>query len=244
MQKTQLTDVVLAKIGSRPALPKARLAGIVILALLVFAGMRFYGHLAIEIIANRHSSSTAPIRISLDGHHLLVPKNLISDKHQRRGGEFSELDLYMRWPALSGFSYEHSVDFNTLNNIVLVSVRASAALLEQSRYLLLTEPGEIGPSGLELRPFARGKGFGEEVLAVGHSRASDPDAAEYQETEPFVARCFRNEMAGALSAPCERHLPFVGNLVLVYRFPARLLKEWRVLDEKIGERAQGLLQDG
>jgi len=155
MQKTQLTDVVLAKIGSRPALPKARLAGIVILALLVFAGMRFYGHLAIEIIANRHSSSTAPIRISLDGHQLLVPKNLISDKHQRRGGEFAELDLYMRWPALSGFSYEHSVDFNTLNNIVLVSVRSYAAQLEQSRYLLLTEPGEIGPWGWS---FARSLG--------------------------------------------------------------------------------------
>jgi len=234
MQKTQLTDLVLAKIGSRPAVPKAKLAGFFILALIFFTGVRLFGNVAIEVIANRHSASTAPIPISVGAYRLLVPKNLIRDKRQRRTGELSELNLYMRWPELSGYSYEQSLDFNTLNNIVLVSIRTPASLSDQSRYMQLTEPGETGSSGLELRPFIPGKGFDEEVVALGERPAA----------VPFVARCFRNEMADALSAPCERHLPFEGNLVLVYRFPAGLLKEWRVLDDRIRERARGLLQDG
>lgn len=211
-----------------------RLARWLIVATLIATAARLWGNVAIEVMADLHSASSAPHRISIGGHRLLVPENLIRDKHQRRSGDLPQLDLYMTWPELSGFSFEQSTRFNALDKIILMSIGQETSHPVAENYSHFTERGESGPSGLEQRPIIRGGGFEGEVIMVGER----PPAGQ------FLARCFRNEMADAMSAPCERRLPFERNLVLIYRFPAHLLDEWRVLDERIRERARELLQDG
>lgn len=230
----QLTDNVLARIGSRPAIRKALLVRVLLISVLTVFAANSYGAVVIEMLAGRHTASTTPLRISLGGHRFLVAKNLVRDGSQRQNGDYVQLNLYMRWPELDGFSYRNRADFNTLNNIIQLSIRVAASHPNQKLLLRLTEPGLRIPSGLELRPFSPGTGFDEEIIVQGKGQAA----------EPFVARCFSLEMPGALSAPCERHLSFAEGLVLIYRFPAALLDEWRVLDEKILERARGLLLDG
>lgn len=234
MQKSNLTDLVLARIGSKPVLSMDRLALWFIFLSVFFTSIGRYGDMVMEVIANRHSASTAPHRILLGGHRLLIPENLIRDASQRQSGELRQLDLYMTWPELSGFSFDQNKRFNTLENVIFLSLHTGAIEPVTRDYRQFTVPGEWAPSGLELRPIVRGRGFDGEVMAVG----------ERPPAEPFLARCLSNEMAGALSAPCERHLPLKGSLVLVYRFPAALLAQWRILDDRIRERVQGLLQDG
>jgi len=239
MQKSSLTETVLARIGSRPALPKARLFGLVILLAGVLVAIGTWGRVALDVGVG-HSASTELHRITVAGQDLLVPENLIRRRSDRKSGDQGQIELYMHWPSLEGYSYHRRASFQgqkKLKDIVFISIVPASTheiSLEQAQaaYLDISVPGEFFPTGLEMRQFQRGIGFETEVVAHGE-RA--PEA-------PFVARCLVGKMAANSLAPCERRLPFVEGLYLVYRFPGELLPEWRMLDDVLLKRVKALLQ--
>ena len=82
--------------------------------------------------------------------------------------------------------------------------------------------------------FKPDSGYVDEVLAVGMRSGDDP----------FVARCLVGPSGENSLAPCERDVHLGDNLSLVYRFPAHLLKDWRMVDAAIMAKAIRYLQTG
>jgi hypothetical protein len=240
MQKSSLTETVLTRIGSRPAFSRARLVGWAFLIAVLLSTISYLGRTALDTAFSGHSASTELHEINLGGHLLLVPENLIRRRSDRRSGEHTRLDLYMRWPSLEGYSYARRASFQgreKQKEIVFVTIVPSSAYeisMEQAQaaYLDISVPAEPFPTGLAIRQFQQGSGFENEVLAVG----------ERMPETPFLARCLAGQMAEDSLAPCERRLPFVEGLYLVYRFPGELLPEWRLLDDMLSKRLTALLQ--
>ena len=237
MQKTTLTDSVLARMGSRPAFSKVRLVGLLVMAGAILAAASFLGKTALDLVVRGHSASTEPHQISIGGQALLVPENLIRRRQDRQSGVRSQLELYLRWPELQGYTHATSASFNGTSqkkDVVFISVSSSDSKTDrlQGAYLAVTDRGETGASGLELRQFQQDIGFADEVLAVGERAPS----------EPFLARCLTKGMAANSLAPCERRLPFINGLTIVYRFSEDLLPDWRLLDDMLLKRLTALRQ--
>jgi hypothetical protein len=236
MQQGNLTSIVLARIGSKPAISKRR----VVLYLVLLAGLvtaiETVGTSMLQLIAGPHSASTKLRRIVVGEQILHVPENMIRDRRQRQSGKVEQLELYVKWPEMSGFTHSESSAFNELRNILLITIRPrSEADMQDSLYSVhehLTVAGEPLPSGLELRPFIPESGLEGELLAVGRLPVGR-----------YLARCLIGEREHVQINRCERHTSLGDSLTLVYRFPEHLLPEWRILERKVLERASALLQE-
>lgn len=237
MQKTNLTNAVLSRIGSRPAFSKGRLIVCAALLVAILISVGIYRNAALDVAGTSYSASTEQHQIRIGRQMLRVPENLIRYRRDRRSGERQQLELYMLWPNLTGFTHNERASFNDGTNIVFVSIASAATQPSvertQNAYLSITYPVATTPSGLELRRFQQDGGFTDEVLVVG---ARSP-------SRPFFSRCFTQEMAETLLAPCERRLPLTEDIILIYRFPRDLLPEWQQLDDKMLKRLTELLQD-
>ncbi len=172
---------------------------------------------------------------------IAVPANMIRFENARRSGVASRLDLYARWGDFSGYSTETRDDFNHIGdsrNILFLSFQERAMTRDMSGrfqpiYRSLIDPnGEAGPAGLSIHRFRVSSGFLDEVLVVG----------DVDRERPFVARCLAPEQAAGSLAPCERDIHVGEQLSLSYRFPERLLGEWRDLDRAVLTFAYRLLQ--
>jgi hypothetical protein len=182
------------------------------------------------IALSGHTESTAIHEIVIGNNVLAVPANMIRFDTARQAGVTARLDLYMRWPALDGYSAAARDDFNHVDgsrNIIFVSIQKRLMSRDMSgRYhpldlSLIDEDATPGPAGLSLHAFARNSGYLDETLVVGRRQGRE---------EPFVARCLAGEAALDSLAPCERDLHVGEGLSLSYRFPAHLLAKWRQLD--------------
>ncbi|MEW9835736.1 hypothetical protein [Mesorhizobium marinum] len=170
-----------------------------------------------------------------------APANAIRFDRQRRDGVTDRLDLYLRWPALDGYSDAARDDFNHAQgsrNIVFVSFEERIMSRDMSGRLdpiyasMLMQPGKPGPGGVVLYAFDGRSGYMNEVLAV----------AGLDGGERFVARCLEGESAEASLAPCERDIHVGRGLSLTYRFPRHLLEDWKTLDAAIRARAASMLK--
>jgi hypothetical protein len=88
---------------------------------------------------------------------------------------------------------------------------------------LVENPGTLGPAGLTLHGFKPQSGYLDERLVVG------PE----EKGRRFVARCLTGAVAAESLADCERDLAVGDHLVVVYRFPSRLLGDWRRLEAAV-----------
>lgn len=198
-------------------------------------------HLGRSIALAGHTESQQPHEIVIGNDVLRVAANAIRFERDRRDGIAAGLRVYLRWPDMQGYSAAARDDFNHAGgsrNVLFLSFeprmmsRDMSGRLEPIYRALIEPAGQPGPAGLSLHAFAEKSGYLNEVLAVGPEEAGSH----------FVARCLTGPMAAESLADCERDV-FVGEeLSLVYRFPSRLLPEWRRLEASVAAFAAVTIQ--
>lgn len=193
-------------------------------ALAAFA--HFYGQ---YINQAGHSASTKAREIVIANDVLMIEDNHIRFAEQRGSGVHSRIDLYAAWPQMTGYSLDQEAVFNSLGeekHLIFMSLEPARMSRDMSGRLepiyrgLMIEPAIEGPAGLIANALKNESGADNELLYVGR------DLGE----RPFVARCLAGEFLKTSLAPCERDVQFKSGLSLSYRFPKRLLAEWRTLD--------------
>jgi len=172
---------------------------------------------------------------------IAAPSNTIRFERARRDGVASRLDLYLRWPAMDGYSEDARSDFNHSRDgkrILFLAFEERIMSRDMSGRFdpiyssLIVQPGKPGPAGVTLYDFEDKSGYLNEMLAVAQRPGKDP----------FVARCLVGPSAEESLAPCERDVQVGGNLSLTYRFPVELLGEWQALDEAVAARTASMLK--
>ena len=212
---------------------------------LVSGAISLAGRHAGQFIAMAGHTDDASLREIVIGNDVLhVPANMIRFEGARRDGVANRLDLYLRWPRMDGYSHAASDAFNHVDgdrSILFLSFeprmmsRDMSGRLEPIYRLLIEEEGRPGPAGLTVHRFSESSGYVDEVLVV----ADREDGGE-----PFVMRCLAGAAAREALAPCERDIHVGDGLNLVYRMPPQLAGEWRAVEARVREVAEGFLRTG
>lgn len=206
------------------------LAGLSVL--ISFAGKQ----LGQSIAMAGHTDNQTIHEIVIGNNVLSVPANEIRFEHERRNGVTGRLDTYLHWPSMSGYSVGKRNDFNHVDqsrNIIFVSFRERSMSRDMSGRMapiynsLIRSPGVAGPGGSTLYNFKEKSGYLNEVLAVAYG----------SEMTPFVARCLSGNAAANSLAPCERDIHLGDNLSMTFRFPGRLLNDWKALEANMAAYA-------
>lgn len=212
-------------------------AVLALISLLLSLTGKYLGH---TIQMAGHSSKTAIHQIHIGNNTLAVPANMIRFDRQRGNGVLPKLDLYLRWPDLSGYSDRTRDDFNHVGGskkILFLSFqersmsRDMTGRMEPIYRSLIVEPGSAGLAGLSVYGFKPISGYADEVLVVGRR----------ENALPFVARCLNENAEKQVMADCERDIHIGDELSLLYRFPNELLGEWRSLDAAVQSMATKFL---
>ena len=197
-----------------------------------------------SIAAVGHTEDPTILEIVIGNNVLAVPANMIRLESARRAGETHRLDLYLKWPQMTGYTYADRDEFNNrdnLRNIIFVTIeerlmsRDMSGRLEPIYRRLLELPGAPGPAaGLRVYDFTRESGYLNESLIVGEQAGK----------EAFVARCLTGPAAAESLAGCERDVHVGDQLSLTYRFPDAMLHNWRALDAAVRAKMMEFLQTG
>ncbi|HTV68475.1 MAG TPA: hypothetical protein VMF90_08065 [Rhizobiaceae bacterium] len=213
-------------------------AAMALLSVAISVGGKFLGQ---SIVKAGHSDDSTKYEVVVGNNVAVVPGNEIRFERSRRDGIAARLDLYFRWPDLSGYTVAAQDDFNHAGGakrIIFASIEENMMSRDMSgrfepiyRDLIMT-PGSEGPNGTRLFAFDPKSGYMNELLVVA------PRAGQ----EPFVARCLTGPSAAQSLAPCERDVHIGGGLSLTYRFPGELLGEWKALDRNVVGKITGMLK--
>lgn len=173
---------------------------------------------------------------------LAVSTNLIRFPAARRDGPIDRLDLLFAWPDLTPANEKEAAALRAEGEsdpliFVTVTERQEGALDSTGRLDLVytrvfSDDAWAGPAGLVGVALSADAGYAGEDL--------------YFEPEgelPFVARCLATEDP-AIAQTCIREINVAGGLAVLYRFDKSLLQEWRVLDQAIRTRVEGLVRVG
>ncbi|HEY4193624.1 MAG TPA: hypothetical protein VGM46_13340 [Mesorhizobium sp.] len=211
---------------------------------LLSAAISFSGKLFGHAIAMGGYTDDGTLREVVIGNNVItIPANAIRFDRARHDGVASRLDLYLRYPALDGYSEAARSDFNgqgAARNIIFLAFEEQMMSRDMSgRFApiyssLIEQPGLSGPDGTTLYNFKAKTGYLNEVLVVGQRPGKDP----------FVARCLSGASAAQSLAPCERDIQVGEDLSLTYRFPQEFLANWQALDAAIAEKAAKILKTG
>ncbi|MBQ0708576.1 MULTISPECIES: hypothetical protein [unclassified Ochrobactrum] len=202
---------------------------LVLLSVAVNIGGRLLGPL---IARGGHSDSTQTYEIIIGNNVLSVPANMIRFSNQRRDGVTARLDLYARWPGLTGYTERDRAIFNLLTpkrHLIFMSIEQRTMSRDMSgRYLpiyaeLIEREGETAPGNLTVHRFLEDSGYKGEELVL-----SDPSSGKPE----FVARCLADSTAESFNS-CERDVQFGRDLQILYRFPRSMLGDWKSLDKAV-----------
>jgi hypothetical protein len=183
-------------------------------------------------------SDRTPVALTVAGHRLLVPANMLRTAASRRGGNVEQADLVVHWPDLDGYTPRAAADFMTGDPrapIVYVTIRGQESPLDATARLdtvyarFFTGKPVAGPTGLVGRALSADSGFGGEVVYFL------PAAAQ-----PFAARCFATETP-EVPATCLRDINFGGDLTILFRFDRNLLGQWQQLEAGMRRLAANVL---
>lgn len=188
-----------------------------------------------------HTDDVSIAEVVIGNNVIAAPRNMIRFEQGRRNGVAARLDLYMRWPDMTGYTSEARDDFNHAGgtpNILFASISESMMSRDMGGrfepiYSLLTVPtGEVRAGGLALLRFTEQSGYVNEIILTGVRPGADP----------YVVRCLDGDAAQQSLAPCERDIHIGDGLSLVYRFPRELLGDWKALDAAVIAKIQSLLK--
>lgn len=217
-------------------------AGLALVSLAISLAGRWAGQ---SIAMGGHSDSTTVRAIVIGKDVLAVPDNMIRFEASRRDGAAARLDLYLRWPQMDGYSAAASDVFNHAGGdggLLFLSFeprimsRDMSSRFEPIYASLIESESRPGPGGLRVHRFNDASGYVDEVLVVADEANGGVNDA------PFVMRCLSGAAAKESLAPCERDIHVGDDLNLVYRMPAGLAGEWRAVEAKVREAANGFLR--
>lgn len=212
----------------------AAFAILAVLSLLIHLGGREIGS---RLSMGGHTDSTAIHEVVIGNDVLAAPANQIRYPEQRRDGIANRLDLYALWPAMEGFSEKNRAAFNNLDpdkRLIFLSFeqrtlsRDMSGRLEPIYRKMNLGPAEPLANGLVRQKLPETSGFVDEYLVV----------SELTPGMSFVARCLDETKAAGTLAGCERDIHVGDDLVLMVRFPASLLDDWRTLDMTLTDFAR------
>ncbi len=204
------------------------LAMAVLTMLLSLAG-RWMGE---RIASGGHSTSTDAKSLFIGDQALQFPANTIRFEHQRQGGTFERIDLYVLFPEMQGYSDETRQHFNDTvasDKLLFLTIEQASIPLDMSGrfepvYKRLIDPtGTPLSGGLTRYRFQEDTRYGDELLYIGQ-RGDKP---------PFVVRCLNPSDLPKGSRSCLRDLAVGQGLSVAYRFSEGLLDQWRTLDPTI-----------
>ncbi|TGQ31862.1 hypothetical protein [Mesorhizobium sp. M00.F.Ca.ET.216.01.1.1] len=215
-------------------------AVLALLSVAISLGGKWFGR---SIAMAGYTDDTTIHEVVLGNNVIAVPANVIRFEQARRDGIASRLDLYLRYPAMDGYSEAARDDFNhtrASKDIIFLSFEQQMMSRDMSgRFApiysaLIVQPGVPGSGGTTLYGFSEKSGYLNEVLAVANRPGQDP----------FVARCLSGPSADDSLAPCERDVHVGDSLSLTYRFPREFLGDWQALDAAIATEAARILKTG
>lgn len=213
-------------------------AALAFLSVAISLGGKWFGR---SIAMAGYTDDTTIHDIVIGNNVIAVPANTIRFERARHDGVASRLDLYLRYPAMEGYSDAARSDFidqGPAKNIVFLSFEAQIMSRDMSgRFApiysaLIAQPGKPGPGQTTLYAFKEKSGYLNEILAVAQRSGEDP----------FVARCLSGPTAEESRAPCERDIHVGDNLSLTYRFPQELLGDWQALDKAVATETARILK--
>jgi hypothetical protein len=209
-------------------------------ALLIFAG-KIYGD---QLALAGHTTERHTIHIAIGPDVLAIPANMIRFENQRRDGVARNINLYLSWPAMDGYTAEHATRFSDpggSRDLIFLEFTQSVMSRDMSGRLdpiyrkLIEGKPMPGPSGLEMHHFNPRSGFGAEMLVTGKTRKG----------QDYVARCiFPTVPSDATSADCQRDIHVGRDLTLLYRFSSRNLTDWEAIDDAIHGFAAAHIHNG
>lgn len=205
-------------------------AALALLSVAISIGGKLLGR---SIAAVGHTEDRTVHEIVIGNNVVAVPANMIRFEKARRPGELPRLDLYMKWPQMTGYTNADRDEFNNRDDrrsIVFLTLeersmsRDMSGRLEPIYRRLIELPGAPGPAaGLRTYAFSEESGYLAESLIVGPRVGQDA----------FVARCLTGRAAAESLAGCERDVHVGDQLSLTYRFPEAMLQNWRALDAAV-----------
>jgi hypothetical protein len=188
---------------------------------------------SLDLVAKR-----TPVMLTVAGHSLVVPANMLRSPSARAGGRFDQVDLVLHWPDLDGYRERTAADFisgDARAPIIYATIGAQLAPLDATARLdtvyarFFTGKALAGPAGLVGRALGAGSGFDGEVVYFVPSAA-----------QPFVARCPATETP-EVPATCLRDINFAGDLTIAFRFDRNLLGQWQPLEAGMRRLAANVL---
>lgn len=215
-------------------------AALALLSIAISLGGKWFGR---SIAMAGYTDDPTIHQVVIGNNVIAVPANAIRFDQARRDGIASRLDLYLRYPQMTGYSEAARDDFNhtgTSKTIIFLTFEQRMMSRDMSgRFApiysaLVTQPGIPGPGGTTVYGFNEKSGYLNEELVVGKRNGK----------EPFVARCLSGPSAEESLAPCERDIHVGEDLSLTYRFPKELLGDWQALDMSIATEAGRILKTG
>lgn len=234
-----------------------------LIALLSIAGIAMIAHRVVTLgeipTPPRWTTQTAPVALSLAGHDMSVPANMISNFDQRSGGVQERLDLTVRWPTLAGYDSTSAALFEKGDRSLIriwmekgstaVTNAGNAALGDAGRQAAGAADGRQTDAGLAgdetLRPeiYPVAGGLVARAFAPSSAHASEEivyEAASLRSADetPYAARCQKWDIR---EATCLRRIPVAHGLTLTYRFPRERLADWGRLDRSVTDLAKGFL---
>ncbi|TBW33890.1 hypothetical protein EYW49_19380 [Siculibacillus lacustris] len=198
------------------------------------AGLLAVGLVVLRDLASPPPAETSsePLAVTVGGHALMLPRNVLRFPAQRAGGVQPRLDLALSWPEAEGRTAATAARFDTPGlapDIVYVTIAAGGDGLDSAGRLATVYgrffEGEArpGPDGLVGRRLAAASGYaGEEVYLEPGS------------VHPFVARCY--PLAPGEAPSVCLHDEVVDGLAITWRFPLALLADWRRLGDILPAR--------
>ncbi len=200
------------------------IGAIAALSVAIHFGGRMIGS---ALVTGGHTASADMLTMTVAGHFVSVPENVVRFKSQRRSGAQDRVDLYALYPEMSGYSEETKDWFNDKaagRRLIFMSIEERQMSRDMSGrldpiYAKLTKRSpKTGEAGLVSYEFLPSAGYSNEELLVG------PEA---NDGSRYVVRCLAGEDSAIAVGACERDIHVGGNLSLTYRFPRSMLSDWR-----------------
>jgi hypothetical protein len=174
----------------------------------------------------------------IGGTTLTVASDLIRFPAARQDGAIDRLDLLFAWPDLSAADEMEAATLRAggqIDPLIFVTVSAQTGALDSTGRLdmvysrVFSDDAWAGPAGLV------GVALSAEAGYEGEELFFEPEGES-----PFVVRCLASNDA-AIAETCMREVNIGSGLAALYRFDKSLLPEWRVLEDAIRARIEGLV---
>ncbi|WP_377289248.1 hypothetical protein [Rhizobium sp. SG2393] len=180
-----------------------------------------------------HTTSTTLRHQLIGPDRIVMADNYIRMEDQRRDGVTERLDLYATWPDMTGYTAENRRAFDDVTHpegLIFLQLSQSTMSRDMSGRLepIYRQLFEGTPSpaaaGLTLHHLKPGTGYGDDVFYTGKLDNGDD----------YVVRCLApgagSEVTGA---DCMRDIHIGNDLLVLYRFSARLLPQWQAIEHKV-----------